>query len=49
MSLTFVDLSELLFVINFDSDTVLKHVLYVLAPLHRLPVFILRHDDLLEV
>ena len=50
MGLTFVDLAELLFIVDFDADTVLKHVLDVRFALHRLSgCLIFNCDYLLEV
>ena len=49
VGLSFVDLSELFLVINFDPNPVLQHVLYMLLLRYKTPILILRTQQFLEV
>ena len=49
VGLTFVDLSELLLVVDFDTDSVLQNILDVLLPLCHITVLILSTYNFLEV
>ena len=49
MRLSFVDLPELLFVVNFDTDAVLEYILDMLLSLDLLAIFIFCCDYFLKV
>ena len=49
VSFTFIDLSELFLILNFNTDAVLQHILNVLLGLDRIAICVLRGDYFLEV
>jgi len=49
VSLSFVDLTELLLVVDFDANAVLENVLYMLFALNQLSILIFTCHNFLEV